>query len=201
MMILIADDCQFTALGMDDFFSATMSHHTIVHAETLSQVVTLLQLFSVGYVFLGERKILSEGSIPPALKCYLHVNHLTLFFVITTIRGGAEFEKIPLRENLYILNRRCLASVLMKIEQHGNALPNSLFTQNYDKPLYLTHQERQVINVYFQCKTARAAYSALGIKKKTLSSHLANVRRKTKLRGIVAFWHVYTIHRALIGDF
>ncbi|HGE8410540.1 TPA: hypothetical protein ACGD7M_001292 [Serratia marcescens] len=201
MMILIADDCQFTALGMDDFFSATMSHHTIVHAETLSQVATLLQLFSVGYVFLGERKILSEGSIAPALKCYLRVNHLTLFFIITTIRGGAEFEKIPLRENLYILNRRGLASVLMKIERYGNALPSSLFTQNYDKLLYLTHQERQGINVYFQCKTVRATYNALGIKKKTLSSHLANVRRKTKLRGTVAFWYVYTIHRTLIGKF
>lgn len=201
MMILIADDCQFTALSMDEFFCATMSHHTIMHAETLSQVVTLLQLFSVRYVFIGERKILSEGSIPPALKCYLHVNHFTLFFVTTTIRGGAEFEKISLRENLYILNRRDLASVLMKIEQHGNGVPYSLFTQNHGITLYLTPQERQVINVYFQCETIRATYSALGIKKKTLSSHLANVRRKANLRGIVAFWHVYTIHRTLIGKF
>ncbi|MGK0688690.1 hypothetical protein ACSFC0_25420 [Serratia marcescens] len=194
-MILIAEDCSFTALGMRVYLKEKFSYPRRVSiADTLQEVVTTLSKYPVRYVFLGADRVCNEWG-QTELRRHVQRYQNTLFFILTEVRCTPINRLLVMADNLVIINRRDIRPVLARIKAGLLYLSHDKSQLRLSDTFYVSRKETRILNLFFRGISHRVICNRLSIENKTLYSHLWNVKRRAYLISLQQLYQIYQIKK------
>lgn len=196
-MILIAEDCSFTALGMWVYLKEKFSYPQRVSiADTLQEVVTKLSKYPVRYVFLGADRVCNEWG-QAELQRLIQRYRNTLFFILTEVRCTPINRLLVMADNLIIINRRDLRPVLARIKAGLLYLSHDKSQLRRSDTFCVSTKETRILSLFFHGISHGVICNKLSIGNKTLYSHLWNVKRRAYLISLQQLYQIYRIKKIM----
>lgn len=196
-MILIAEDCSFTALGMRVYLKEKFSYPQRVSiVDMLQEVVTTLSEYPVLYVFLGADRMCNEWG-QAELRRLVQRYRNTLFYILTEVRCTPINRLLVMADNLIIINRRDIRPVLDRMKAEHLYLSDNKSQLHRSDTFYVSRKETRILNLFFRGISHRVICNKLSIENKTLYSHLRNVMRRTHLVSMQQLYQIYKIKKII----
>lgn len=196
-MILIAEDCSFTALGMWVYLKEKFSYpQRVSTVDTLQEVVTTLSKYPAHCVFLGADRVCNEWG-QTELRWLIPRYRNTLFFILTEVRCTPTNRLLAMADNLIIINRRDIRPVLARIKAGLLDLSHNKSQLRRSDTFYVSRKETRILNLFFRGISHRVICNRLSIENKTLYSHLRNVKRRAYLISMQQLYQIYRIKKIL----
>lgn len=196
-MILIAEDCSFTALGMRVYLKEKFSYPQRVSiVDTLQEIATTLSKYPVRYVFLGVDRVCKEWG-RTELRRLIQRYRNTLFFILTEVRCTPINRLLVMTDNLIIINRRDLRPVLARIKAGLLYLNHNKKQLRRSDTFCVSTKETKILSLFFHGISHGVICNKLSIGNKTLYSHLWNVKRRTHLVSMQQLYQIYQIKQIM----
>jgi LuxR family capsular biosynthesis transcriptional activator len=208
MPSLIVDRCYYTQLALHSL----LQHHGLNQKDILSltdieNLQTTCNSVLPEIIFINEDRFTLNAAAAEMLRKVISTHPDTLFFILISRENLNYQNYIPISNNIVILPKSVSMRLVGQLISHnlkttlaiGEEPVNEISKMDLT-PVSLSPTEADILKMWMSGHNTLDISNLLNIKKKTVSSHKGNIKRKVKISNKQAIYYVARLTDTLTGS-